>query len=1318
MDDDIKGIKPIILDDDNHPKWSISMRFRLLIKGLWSIVELDTPLDDMTAANRALNSKALAHIGLCVSDYLQDTVSRCTTANEAWTTLEEMFRGRSEARRTLLRRELTHLKMQRGESLLKYWGRATELRSELATTGHIVSDDDLRMSVLAGLPTEYSTHVAIVQMQDEQPSLGEMLSKMMIIEQATKSENTSAAYLTSGPRSRPFSGARANFDLPQRSNVPQRFNPPRFNPQAAFVRGPARPTHRGFSSQAPRGNPAAYRSTPPPGGNRSRGPRCYGCNEFGHIRRECPKERNGPPQQRSVALAASRSKLFEDDVWVVDSGSSYHITHERSMFGPELEALPQPITVNFANGEKAHAAGVGNIVFDAYTGDSGSSTTKITLHDALYVPDAKVNLLSVQSATKRGATFEFGQQGGMIKSNGETVATAEFNNGVYTLRMVDRSATALAVTETPQLVHRRYGHLGFDNLAKLVTDNMVTGINITADEFRKAKTEPCDPCILAKHPRSPFPASETKTTECGQLIHTDLCGPFKTPSLGHSEYFLTMIDDYSGYSMVEPLRNKFQTSEALQKMILLFEKFTGKEIRILRSDNGGEYVARSLKEFLLQKGIRHEMTVPYTPQQNGVAERLNRTLMERVLAMLNDAGLPDSLWAEALKTANEIRNRSPAAGKDRTPWEYVHGDKPDVSFFRVFGATAYAHTPKDLRDKLQPHSRKGRFVGYDDLRKGYRILLDGNKEVIISRDVLFFEEDSSTSKDVAKEEGDPPDGDSDMLDADGSDDDVPPPPPPVPPVPRRSEREHRQPVEYWRVNPQEASALFAEVAPVTYKDAINSPDHEQWLAGMHDELESLMAHSTWEIVPAPPDARVIPVKWHYALKRDSTGKIVRHKARLVVKGFHQREGIDFDEVYAPVSKHATVRFMLSHAAAEDCELHQLDIKTAFLNGDLEEDVYVQQPPGFHQGDSNMVCHLKKALYGLRQAPRQWHKKLDAALEKYGFYPTMADASLYVRRSKDSTAYLLTYVDDILIICHNLAEVNEIKAALMTTFEAHDMGEAKFFLGMSIERDREHRTIKLGQERLVNDLMDKFSLTDCKPKYTPMASLVTGTEGDPLDTERFPYMSLVGSLLYLSCCTRPDISQPVGVLARYMSKPTTTLWTAAKGVLRYVASTKDFGLVFGTGSGLIGYCDADFASDTESRRSTTGYVFLLNGGAVSWNSKRQPTVAVSTTEAEYMAASAAVKEALWLRKLMADVYDLTPTIKIFGDNQSAIKLLKNPVSSQRSKHIDVIYHFARERVARGEVEFDYISSAQMLADMLTKIVPKVKLEYCRKGIGML
>ena len=488
---------------------------------------------------------------------------------------------------------------------------------------------------------------------------------------------------------------------------------------------------------------------------------------------------------------------------------------------------------------------------------------------------------------------------------------------------------------------------------------------------------------------------------------------------------------------------------------------------------------------------------------------------------------------------------------------------------------------------------------------------------------------------------------------------------------------------------------------------------------MQEEYESLISTNTWELEHPPKSMRTIPVKWVFKLKRNANGDIDRYKARLVVKGFHQREGIDYDEVYAPVSKHTSLRTLLALVAAKDLELHQLDIKTAFLNGKLEEDVYVEQPPGYEQGPPGLACHLKHALYGLKQAPRTWHKRLDQELALHSFKPSDADPSLYIRHDKHGSVYLLIYVDDILIIADNTTAVQETKKVLLSAFDARDMGEAEFFLGMTIERNRTNRTIKLCQERPVMELLEKYSLTDCKPKSTPLSGLLTAEDGNPLDTKLFPYSSLVGSLLYLSICTRPDISNAVGVLARYMSTPYTSHWTAAKGVLRYLSNTADYGLLYSGNSGLelLGYCDADFASDTDTRRSTTGYVFLLHGAAISWASRRQQTVAVSTTEAEYMAAANATKEALWLRKLLRDLHISCPTVLILADNQSAIKLLKNPVSSQRSKHIDVIYHFARERVARKEVEFEYIPTDKMLADNLTKPVPKSKLEICRTGVGV-
>jgi hypothetical protein len=290
---------------------------------------------------------------------------------------------------------------------------------------------------------------------------------------------------------------------------------------------------------------------------------------------------------------------------------------------------------------------------------------------------------------------------------------------------------------------------------------------------------------------------------------------------------------------------------------------------------------------------------------------------------------------------------------------------------------------------------------------------------------------------------------------------------------------------------------------------------------------------------------------------------------------------------------------------------------------------------------------------------------------------------------------------------------------MTSFETRNLGEAKIFLGMSITRDRANRTLKLAQERMTTQLIAKYGLDDAKSKTIPLSPSIklTKDEGSPLDKADHDYGNLIGSLLYLSVCTRPDIAQVVGALSKYMDAPTTVHWNAATGVLRYLAGTKGYGINFGGNSEINGYCDADYAGDLDTRRSTTGYVFIMNGGAISWSSRRQPTVAASTTEAEYMAAASAIKEALWLRTLLNDLKLNGDPITIRADNQSAIKLLKNPISSLRSKHIDVVNHFARERVARKDVIFQYVKTEHMVADILTKAIAETKFIYCRSGMGV-
>ena len=446
----------------------------------------------------------------------------------------------------------------------------------------------------------------------------------------------------------------------------------------------------------------------------------------------------------------------------------------------------------------------------------------------------------------------------------------------------------------------------------------------------------------------------------------------------------------------------------------------------------------------------------------------------------------------------------------------------------------------------------------------------------------------------------------------------------------------------------------------------------------------------------------------------------RFKARYVVKGYMQREGIDFNEVFAPTSKHTTFRALVSIVASNNLELHQLDIKTAFLNGDIDEDIYITQPPGYEQGGSGLVCYLKKSLYGLRQAPRAWHIKLDGQLTELGATASDSDPGLYTIVINSELVYLLIFVDDILIAAPNTASINVFKEKIMSKFNARDLGEARMFIGIEIARDRSTGSLTLSQSRMVNDLVKKFGFGDAKPKSTPFVTSLKLSKDDdnPLDTSLYPYAELVGALLYLMVCTRPDIAQAVGVLSRYMSKPAISHWIAAKGVLRYLAGTSTLGITYGSGDNtLIGYADADYAGDIDTRRSTTGYVFTLNGGVVSWSSRLQPTVAVSTTEAEYMAAAFAVKEALWLRKLINDFNYPVDTITIFADNQSALKILKHPIASLRSKHIDVIYHFARERVNLGDVKFEYVPSEGNISDIMTKPLSENKFSSFKIDMGM-
>jgi len=493
---------------------------------------------------------------------------------------------------------------------------------------------------------------------------------------------------------------------------------------------------------------------------------------------------------------------------------------------------------------------------------------------------------------------------------------------------------------------------------------------------------------------------------------------------------------------------------------------------------------------------------------------------------------------------------------------------------------------------------------------------------------------------------------------------------------------------------------------------------------MDKEMSSLMENSTWSVKPVPGARSVIGSRWVYTIKRGPDGEIARFKARLVAKGFSQVPGRDFDEVFAPVATHASIHAVMAMVAQEDLVMHQLDIKTAFLNGVLDKPVYMAQPEGYVTGSPGDACYLHKCVYGLKQAPRVWYKLLKSTLAAYGFAPSAADPCIFVRTvSGRWQCILLVYVDDLLAVTRTDAEQEEVKAQLKDKFQLRDMGPSSHFVGMKVQRDRTTRTLTLSLGAMTRRLITEYGIDTARHKAVPADPHAhlrkRQPEDEPLPKD-CPYSALVGSLLYLSLMTRPDIAYAVGVLARFGAEPTWAHWNAAKTVLRYLASTPDAALTFSPSGprSLIGYSDADYAGDLDRRRSTTGFVFLLHGGAISWKSTLQKVVAQSTAEAEYMAAATAVKEAVWLRLLLADLgIPVRGAVPMFTDNQACLSFLSDHTTSPRAKHIDIRYHAARDKVEEGVVRFNYVATAEMVADFLTKALHPPQFAYCRQRVGV-
>ena len=981
-----------------------------------------------------------------------------------------------------------------------------------------------------------------------------------------------------------------------------------------------------------------------------------------------------------------------------------------------------------------------------------------TLSDVRHIPELKKNLISLGTLDSNGCTYKAG--GGVMRiSKGALVVMKGLKqNGLYFLQGSTITGAAAVSSsdsdsEITKLWHMRLGHMSERGMDELTKQGLLCG-------QKTGKLDFCEHCIFGKQCRVKFRTAVHRTKGTLDYIHSDLWGPSRVPSLGGGLYMLTFIDDYSRKVWVYILKHKHEAFAQFKQWKAMVEKQTGKQLKRLRTDNGLEFCNSAFNEFCKNEGIVRHRTVRNTPQQNGVAERMNRTILEKTRCILSNAGLPRKFWAEAVNTACYLINRSPSTAIEcKTPVEVWSGAPADYTNLRIFGCPAYAHVNDG---KLEPRARKCIFLGYADGVKGYRLwCLDGKSpRCIISRDVTFdesamlkpkecqdagkVEDQNGVSKQVELEK-EAPEKLQDKVQTDvpvqqdveemqSSNEESAVPDDYI----LTRDRERRQIKKPQRYGYEDIVAYALNTAesiesePVTYRDAITSKESVKWAVAMGEEIESLHKNQTWELVKPPKGQKIVGCKWVFKKKEGTPGvEETRFKARLVAKGYTQREGVDFNEVFSPVVKHSSIRVLLAMVAKFNLELEQLDVKTAFLHGELDEQIYMHQPEGFEiHGKEDHVCLLKKSLYGLKQSPRQWYKRFDTFMVGNGYCRSAYDNCVYHKKhSNGSYVYLLLYVDDMLIAAKDMSEINRLKTQLSGEFEMKDLGAAKKILGMEIQRDRKAGKLSLSQKGYLEKVMERFGMQSSKPVNTPLAAhfklsaaLSPQTEEEVEHMSRVPYASAVGSIMYAMVCTRPDISHAVSVVSRYMDNPGKAHWQAVKWILRYLRGTTDVGIIYdrsnNTSGSVIGYVDSDFAGDLDRRRSLTGYVFTFASGAISWKAALQSKAVLSTTEAEYMAATEAVKEAIWLTGLVEDLGLERKLVTVFCDSQSAIDLTHNPKYHEKTKHIDVRAHFIRDVIAEGAIAIIKIATAENPADMMTKTIPTVKFKHCLDLINVI
>lgn len=1126
--------------------------------------------------------------------------------------------------------------------------------------------------------------------------------------------------------------------------------------------------------------------------------KCYQCHQKGHLARDCPTRDDGSnvnhahrdnrirnSAHKAVLLVAqanrkpipvrSGSAFVRNRVMqrpqntyadiLLDSGASDHMVRNLSWLRDTVDISPRDIVLG--DDRRVRSIVSGSLHLRAAVSGKGSRYRTIVLSNVLFVPDLNVNLLSISKLCDRGCNVKFKKNSCEGLIDDDVVFYGSGKDGVFKInatpipRVITVANRTQVVSQTLNIWHRRLGHAGIDQVRNLWQSDAVVGMDLSKEVETKEK---CEDCMMGKHAKSTLRTNNSRTHSRGAIVHSDLCGPMSCMSFSKSRYFVTFIDEYSRFVTVYPLHRKSDLEKLFPTFMAWFERRFHCVIRRLHSDGGGEYVG--MKSLLEEKGIEHYKTPPHSPNQNPIAERMNRTLVESARSMMESSSLPRVFWAEAITHAAHIRNLFPLRHlENRSPYEVMYGFKPRVSHLKIFGCLAWRHIPKENRDKLDVKSERGIIIAcYENSQ--YKLWIPGRRVAVLSRDVVIDETKFPGTRHYVSDIEE-----RHLLDAT---DRVPQQPSTTPPqeehLPQLKEttgsntynvhdnssvghveesqslnRDEKERITHYPMSPEQEIPSVTTTPPVNEEQvtrrypqrkrtprtffhpgkanstvvgdpmsvdsALSGSDKLEWMKAIEAELSSLEKHDVWYSTVLPPGQKLLPTKFIFQKKFDADGALLRYKARLVVQG-HLQAAVEM--TYSPVVNFTTLRLALALAVQQGMYIHQMDVTTAFLHGEIDGEVYVKPPKGLSCFKDGTVLKLRKGLYGLKQSPRLWSNKWREVMLKLGYRSLNADECVFIR----DTIWLLIYVDDIIIISSDITEVRSCKKELALHFDVKDMHELKYFLGIEFIRDEGGAW--LSQAGFVKQVLARFDMNNSKPTSTPMVQSGRHEMDNP-SQEVLPvsyFQEIVGCLLYIATRTRPDLCAAVGILCRHTCNPLPYHFMQLKRILRYLNGTVDYSLRFSATPGTLhGFSDSDWAGDVKDRKSTTGFILFLGASPISWRTMKQSCTALSTTEAEFVALSETCKETLFLRTLLSDFgADVSSPTRLATDNQGAIFWGKQAI--RKAKHVAIRLNFVKQHVEDNAISLYYVPSANMTADVLTKPLPSTLFVKHRIGMSVI